>query len=155
VKWRLLDNQRVVGDFAVQPMFKLPSGLVSSGSGSGTTDGSLLLISSRAFGPVSMDVNYGFTWRTGDGVNAPRRASVWAIAAGGPVHGSLGWTSEVFGYPRTHGPAGAPSVVALIEGATFEVRPWLVLDGGATIPLVGGQPRAVFAGAVYNIGRFK
>ena len=42
VKWRLLDGAPVLGDFAVLPMVKFPTGSQSGGTGTGTTDVSLL-----------------------------------------------------------------------------------------------------------------
>ena len=49
VKWRLLDNAPVLGGFAIFPAVKLPTGSIRYGSGTGTTDASLLLISSHSF----------------------------------------------------------------------------------------------------------
>ena len=153
VKWRLATGASVVGDFAVQPGIKVPTGSAASLTGTGTTDVSLLVISSHAFGPVAVDLNVGYTRRGGDGTLTPRDASVWTASFGGPWRGRAGWAAEVYGYPRTSGPAGAPSIIAVLVGPTWLVRRWLVLDGGVIVPVTGPQPRAVYAGLTYNVGR--
>jgi hypothetical protein len=153
VKWRLLDDAPIVGDFAVLGSAKFPTGSASSGTGTGTTDGSLLAISSHDFGPFSLDVNAGYTWRTGNGTVAPTSSSLWAVSAGGPFSGQLGWALECYGYPGTSGLAGKAPIVAALGGPTFLVRPWLELDAGAIVPIEGPQPHAFYAGGVYNVGR--
>lgn len=153
VKWRLLDDAPVLGDFAVLPEVKAPTGSVDKGTGTGTTDVSLLLISSHMLGNVAMDLNVGYTRRSGDGSNAPRNATVWTASFGGPLAGAFGWVAECYGYPSTPGPAGQASIVALLAGPTILVRPWLAVDAGLIVPLRGPQPHALYAGAVYNVAR--
>jgi hypothetical protein len=153
VKWRLLDDAPVVGDFAVLPAVKLPTGNASQGQGTGTTDIGFLLISSHDFGVVDMDLNVGYTRRSGNGTQAPKNATLWTASFGGPAVGKLGWVAEMYGYPRTTGPAGQPSIVALLAGPTFTAKDWLALDTGVIIPLTGPQPHAVYAGLVWNVGK--
>jgi len=153
IKWRLLDDAPIVGDFAVLPSVKFPSGSVSSGAGTGTTDASLLLISSHDFGGLSMDVNAGYTRRSGNGSQAPKSAALWTVSFGGPFTGSVGWSAECYGYPATSGPAGQSSIVAFLGGPTVLPRPWLELDAGVIVPIAGPQPRAIYAGLVYSVGR--
>jgi len=153
LKWRLADRAPVVADFAVIPSLKLPTAPTASGLGTGTTDVGLLLVSSRQLGPVELDVNLGYTRRIGPDAFAPRTATLWTTSFGGTVVGGLGWTAELYGYPATAGPAGAASIVALLGGPTLLVKPWLALDAGVIVPLAGPQPRALYCGAVYNVGR--
>ena len=153
VKWRLVEGAPIVGNFATVASVKLPSGSSDSGTGTGTTDFSLLLVSSHKIGLVELDLNFGYTWRGGDGVLTPRHASVWASAFSGPAHGRLGWFAELNGFPATSGPAGAQASVGLLAGPTFAIRDWLVVDAGEWVGLAGPQPRALFAGVTYNVGR--
>lgn len=153
VKWRVLDNAPFLGDFAILPSVKLPTGSADKGTGTGTTDASLLLISSHDLGPVAMDINVGYTRRSGDGNDVSKNATLWTLSFGGPIVGNLGWTGECYGYPRTAGPAGQASIVALLGGPTFLVRKWLAIDAGVILPLTGPQPHALYAGGVYNVGR--
>lgn len=153
VKWRLLDDAPIVGDFAVLPSIKLPTGSAAAARGTGTTDASMLLISSHDFGAVSMDLNVGYTRRSGDGSSAPRNATLWTASFGGSAVGKLGWVAECYGYPATSGPSGQPTIVALLAGPTYLARPWLAFDTGLIVPVTGPQPHALYAGAVYNVGR--
>lgn len=151
IKWRLLAHAPVIGDFAVQPSLKFPTG--SAHHGTGTTDVGLLLISSHAFAAVAVDINAGYVRRSGDGGRTPRNATLWTVSAGRSITGVFGWTGEVFGYPRTTGPAGQDGIVALLTGPTAELRRWLIIDAGVIVPLTGPQPHALYAGLTWNIGR--
>lgn len=153
VKWRLADHLPVLGAFALLPSLKLPTGSVARGTGTGTTDVGVLLISSHEIGPASLDVNVGYTRRSGDGGGAPRDATLWTAAAGFPVRGALGWTVETFGYPGTSGPAGERPTAALLTGPTVLVHRWLEMDAGVIVRLAGRQPRAFYAGGVWNVGK--
>ena len=153
VKWRLADDAPVLGRFALLPTIKFPTGSSSSGTGTGTTDWSLLLISSHDVGAVAVDINAGYTRRGGDGSTTPRDATLWTISAGGPVAYAVGWTAELYGYPRTSGPAGQTAIVATLFGPTLSLRDWLALDTGVIVPLTGPQPHAVYFGGVWNAGR--
>lgn len=155
VKWRLADRLPVLGRFAVFPSLKLPTGSSQSGAGTGTVDGSVLLISSHSLGPVALDINAGYTRRSGDGSAAPRNATVWTMSFGGPARGAVGWVAELYGYPGTSGPAGQPAIVALLFGPTLTARSWLAFDTGLIAPLTGPQPKAVYVGGVWNIGQWR
>ena len=65
LKWRALEHAPVLGDFALQPSLKLPSGSALHGTGTGTTDVGLLLISSHDWGEYALDINAGYTRRSG------------------------------------------------------------------------------------------
>jgi len=155
MKWRVLEDAPILGDFAILPSIKLPTGSVDTGDGTGTTDAGFLLISSHQFGPVAMDLNAGVTFRSGDGSNAPKTATVWTASFGGPAAGKLGWCAELFGFPATSGPAGSDSVVAVLAGPTFTAREWIVFDAGVIMKLTGDQPTAFYAGLTWNIGGIK
>ncbi len=150
VKWRIKEDDALLQDLALLPQVKFSSG---GARGTGTTDVSLLLINSRTIGAVGLDINVGGTWRSGDGTEAPRTSTMWTIAAGIPVHGAWGWALECYGYPHTSGPAGATSIVALLTGPTYVVRPELALDFGVIEPITGAQPRAFYLGIVTSLGR--
>ena len=153
VKWRLVQDAPIVGDFALLPSNKFASGSSRRGTGTGTTDQSLLAISSHKFGDVSIDINAGYTRRSGNGSTASRNATLWTFSSGGPFAGAFGWAAECYGYPGTGGPAGQSPIVAVLVGPTFGALTWLAFDAGMIIPVSGPQPRALYAGGVYNVGR--
>jgi len=151
IKYRIVEDDPILGDFAILPAVKLPTAS-QSGAGTGTTDFSLLLISSHQLGPVAMDLNVGQTRRGGNGTSTPKRAGIWTASFGFPVSGPLGATVELFGYQRTTGPAGAKGIAALLIGPTYLAREWLALDAGIIAPLTGPQPKAIYTGFVWNFG---
>ena len=153
LKWRLLDAAPWLGDFALLPVLKLPSGSSRRGTGTGTTDASLYLVSSHSYGLVSLDINVGATARSGDGSTAPTRAALWTAAAGLPLKGTMAWAAEVYGLLGTSGPVGTAPIVAALLGPTWTPRPWLELDAGAIVPISGPQPHALYAGLVWNVGK--
>lgn len=166
IKWRVLDDVPLLGDFAILPSVKLPTGsgpytnpcLVgpcsqSPGTGTGTTDISLLLISSHTWGPISLDLNVGYTRRSGNGSAAPIDATLWAASFSGSLTGPVGWVAELHGFPGTTGLAGQPNSVRVLGGPTFALAPWLACDLGGTLSLTGQQPDALYAGGVINVGR--
>jgi hypothetical protein len=153
LKVRLADKHELLGDFAVQGGVKFPSGSVRRGTGTGTTDASVLLISSRDIGAVHVDLNVGYTARDGDGSQAPRGQWLWTASFGGAFSPTVGWTVEVYGYPGTGGAFRVAPSVWLLYGPTFTVRNWLVLDVGAITPVSAPQLHALYAGATYNVGR--
>ena len=151
VKYRLIDGDGILGDFAILPQVKLPTATEGEG-GTGTTDFSLLLISSRQLGSVAMDLNVGATRRSGNGSSAPINATIWTASFGIPIRGPLGAALELFGYPGTAGPAGEKGSAAILVGPTFLLRKWLALDAGIISPLTGPQAHAVYTGFVWNWG---
>ncbi len=153
LKVRVLERAPVLGDVSLEPSLKLPTAPTTTGLGTGTTDVGLLLISSHDLGPVSMDLNAGLVRRSGDGARVPRSATVWTASFGGPAAGAVGWVAELYGYPGTAGPAGQRPIVALLGGPTLLARAWLAFDAGIIVPLAGPQPRALYAGGVWNVGR--
>ena len=71
----------------------------------------------------------------------------WLPAVGGDP---AGWTAEVFGYP---GMGGSAPIAGLLFGPTLAVYDWLVFDIGTIVPLTNAQPRAVYLGATFNVGK--
>lgn len=153
LKYRIVDDAPVVGDFAILPSVKLPTASSARGLGTGTTDASLLLISSHSVGPADVDVNVGATHRSGNGATAPKSSTIWTVSVGAPIVGPFGWTAEIFGFPGTSGKAGAKGIAALLGGPTFQPFIWLAMDVGVIAPLTGPQPTAFYAGLVWNIGK--
>jgi hypothetical protein len=152
-KWRILDRAPILGDVAVQSTIKFPTGSTDQGTGTGTIDLSLLLISSNQLGPVSLDVNVGFTGRSGDGSVVPNAATLWTVAFCLPISGRVGWATEVFGLPGSTGPTGYRPVVGLTVGPAFALRKYLVLDCGAIFRIAGPQATTIYGGLTWNIGR--
>ena len=151
VKWRLLDNHPVLGDFALLPTIKFPTGSLSDSSGTGSTDLGVTAIASYDIKGVAMDLNALYTRVGTANGTAATDAALWTASFGFPVVGQLSWVAEVFGYPTIDG-TGRPSTAALLTGPTYLVRPALNLDIGVIAPFRGDLPKAIYAGLVWNLG---
>lgn len=152
VKWRLLDDNRLLGDFAVLPVVKLPTGSMDKGTGTGTTDVGVTLISSYEIRGVAVDLNAAYTRTGASDSTASSRQALWTASFGFPVTPRLGWVAELFGAPTVDG-SGAASSVEFLTGPTFLVSAALGLDLGLITPLRGDRPNALYVGAVWNLGR--
>lgn len=151
VKWRLLDHNPLLGDFALLPSVKFPSGSPARGTGTGSTDVGVLAIASYALGSVSMDLNVGYTRLGAQGGQPASDGALWTASFGIPIAGSLSWNLELYGYPTIDG-SGAPSTVAVLAGPGYLVNRVLNLDCGFIAPISGKQPNALYAGVVWNVG---
>lgn len=151
LKQRVLDGAPLLHDFSVQGAIKFATG--AHDVGTGTTDLSLLLISSRPIGAAELDLNAGYTHRSGDGAVVPTSATLLTASLGSPIHGAVGGVAELFSYPGTSGAAGTSTQVGFLVGPTLQVRPWLVLDAGAILNVRNLGANAIYAGATYNAGR--
>lgn len=152
IKWRLLDESRLLGAFALLPSVKFATGSITRGSGTGTTDVGVTVISSRHVGVVAMDLNAVYT-RVGAGaVTRAADDALWTASFGFPVHRQWSAVAELFGAPTIDG-SDRRSTVALLVGPTFLVSPALNLDAGVIAPLRGDLPNAIYAGMVWNLGR--
>jgi hypothetical protein len=151
LKQRVLDAAPVVHDFSMQGSIKFATG--SHEISTQTTDVSLLLISSRPIGSAELDLNAGYTRRSGDGTNAPVNATLLTASFGAPIHGPVGSVAELFTYPGTSGPAGTPPQIGFLTGPTLQVRRWLVLDAGVILNVQHMGGNAAYAGLTYNAGR--
>ena len=152
IKWRILDRHPLLGDFALLPAVKLPTGSAVDGTGSGSTDLSITVISSYEFGPVAMDLNAIYT-RLGSTNDAQASDdALWTASFGTQVAGPFGYVVELFGHPTIDG-SGTPSSVALLTGPTFLADRTFAIDVGIITRLRGEIPNSIYAGVVWNVGR--
>lgn len=151
LKQRVLDDAPILHDFSLQAAVKFPTG--STNVTTTTTDASILLISSRPIGAGELDLNAGYTRRSGNGSVAPINATLLTASFGTPVAGALGGVAEVFSTPATTGPAGTETSIGFLFGPTYQVQPWLVLDAGAILNVRNMAGNALYAGLTYNVGR--
>jgi hypothetical protein len=152
LKWQVASGLPVLADFALQSTVKLPTGDVRLGTGTGTTDLNLVVISSRSIHKVEFDLNVGYTRRSGTGLEAPTTATLWTVSTGFPVAGRISWAAEVFGYPGTRGPAGSRPIVAFLTGPTFQAQRSVVFDAGLILSVEGFGATAAYAGLTWNVG---
>lgn len=153
LKWRVLDDNPVLGDFALLPSLKIPSGSVSDNTGTGTYDVGITVIASYDIAGVAMDLNAAYSRIGSTATTSSSKAALWTASFGAPVAGKLSWVLEFFGQPTIDG-SGAPSTAAILTGPTYLVMPSLNLDVGLIAPFRGDIPNAIYAGIVWNLGTF-
>lgn len=153
LKWQVGSGIPILADVAVEGFLKFPTGDRALGTGTGTPDVTVVVVSSRQVRRVELDLNVSYTRRSGDGSQAPKNATLWTVSSGFPLAGPLSWVAELFGYPGTGGPAGSPPTVAFLTGPTFRIRKNAVLDAGVILDVKGFGATAVYAGLTWNIGR--
>ena len=151
VKWRLLDDHAVLGDFALLPAIKFPTGSAAKGTGSGTLDLGVTAIASYDIRGVSVDLNAAYTRVGGQNSSSASSAALWTASFGAPVIGRLGWVAEFFGQPTIDG-SGTASTAAFLTGPSYLVSTALNVDFGIIAPFHGDLPNAIYAGLVWNLG---
>jgi outer membrane putative beta-barrel porin/alpha-amylase len=149
-QWRFLHDGPLGFDYAVQASWKLPTGSVSKGLGSGQPDRTLMALFSRDFGRFHADVNVLETW-----LGRPTIGHDSQPAGTVSISGTLGprWsiTGELYTIGRT---SSAAQIVSNLWALAFKVSPRLVLDGGADVGLSQGAPRlSVFTGLTVGLAR--
>ena len=154
VKWRLVDDAPILGDFAILPAVKFPTGAVERGRGTGTTDARCSLISSHDVRRVAMDLNVGYTRRSGNGAQAPRQRD-----AVDRVVRRRRWSKRSVGSPSCMAirrrRARRPGVDRRVPGRPdlHDSRNTWRSTRGMIVPVAGPQPHALYAGAVWNVGK--
>ena len=148
LKWRVADDVPGVGALAILPAVTVPFDSHDGGLGTG-----IVGIASHDFGVMALDLNVGYARMSGSDVAPPSRETFWAAAGAGAINTRIGWTAELFGYPRAGNAALRDSIVGALLAASFTARPWLVFDAGFSVPVTGPQPNALFFGATWNAGR--
>jgi hypothetical protein len=151
LKQRVLEAAPIIQDLSVQWSVKFATG--AHDIGTGTTDLSVLLISSREIGATELDLNAGYTHRSGNGTTVPISATLLTASLGGTIWGALGGVAELFSYPGTGGLAGTHPEIGFLTGPTVQLRPWFVLDAGVIFNVRNIGANAVYAGVTYNVGR--
>jgi hypothetical protein len=151
LKWRLLDDHAVLGDFAVLPVWKFPTASASDDLGSGEPDAGITFISSHDLNGVAMDLNVTVA-RLGVGSDDATTSALWTASFGFPVVGRLSWVGELFGSPAIDGAPARPTVM-LLTGPSYLVSTALALDVGIITRLHGDGLNSIYAGFVWNLGR--
>ena len=129
------------------PAVKVPTGNKNNGQGTGTTDLSLLLIASKSLGRAQMDLNAGWTHRSGD-----EKGGVFKSIDGGRT-----WNKLTNGLPKLMGRIGVrvapsnPNVVYVIveskDGTLYHGRVLDYVQKGGTMIVQYNVASGGFGGA--------
>lgn len=136
VTYRYLEQGRRVPAQALSYSFKIPTANPAKGFGSGYADHQLTWIASRDVRRLHFDFN-----AVGTLAGAPRRvdgAAQYGLALSAPATKTLGLIVETDGGSE---PGSADRFGQALLGASWTVRPWLVVDAAYTKAFTAGTPR--------------
>jgi hypothetical protein len=147
-KFAMIPQKKVIPKIAVLYVATLPT--ATAGLGAGASGHSVQLLISKDFGKHHFDVNEGVQFVGRPGATGYGRNYFTALSYFHPLTGKWGYTGEIAGFSRTN--ATTPATMILLNAATYNVTPRLILDGGAYFAVYGNLPRVTFFGGVtYSI----
>src|SRR5437879_34630 len=118
--------------------------------GAGAMAHLMQILVSKDFGKHHFDVNEGVEFVGRPQLGGFDRKYFTALSYSRPLLGKWGYTGEIAGFSRQN-PA-TPATMTILNAATYNMSPRLVLDGGAYFAAYGPLPRiTVFAGVTYSI----
>ncbi len=97
---------------------------------------------SKDFGKHHFDVNEGVQFVGRPQLGGFDRRYFTALSYSLPLKGKWGYTGEIAGYSWQN--AVTPASMTLLNAATYNITPRLVLDGGAYFAAYGNLPRMTF-----------
>jgi hypothetical protein len=147
-KFGIIPQKKAVPKIALLYVATLPT--ASAELGAGAVGHSIQLLVSKDFGKHHFDVNEGVQFVGRPGAVGHDRNYFSALSYFHPLAGKWGYTGEIAGFSRTN--AATPATMILLNAATYNVSPRLILDGGAYFAVYGNLPRVTFFGGVtYSI----
>src|SRR5204863_5423051 len=147
-KYRLFPQVKARPTVAILYLATLPTARPELGAGAMAHLVQLLV--SKDIGKHHFDVNEGVQFVGRAQLSGFDRRYFTALSYSRPLKGKWGYTGEIAGFSRQN--ATTPATMTLLNAATYNMSPRLVLDGGAYIAAYGQLPRfTVFAGLTYSI----
>src|SRR6266568_8004229 len=147
-KYKLFPQWKTRPTLAVLYVATLPTARPALGVGAMAHLVQILV--SKDFGKHHFDVNEGAQFVGRPQLSGFDRAYFTALSYSLPLWGKWGYTGEIAGFSRRN--ATTPATMTLLNAATYNLSPRLVLDGGAYIAAYGQVPRfTVFAGLTYSV----
>ncbi len=147
-KYKLFPQAKARPTVAILYVATLPTARPELGAGAMAHLVQLLV--SKDIGKHHFDVNEGVQFVGRAQLSGFDRRYFTALSYSRPLKGKWGYTGEIAGFSRQN--ATTPATMTLLNAATYNMSPRLVLDGGAYIAAYGQLPRfTVFAGLTYAI----
>jgi hypothetical protein len=147
-KYKLFPQKNARPTLAVLYVATLPTARPELGAGAMAHLVQILV--SKDFRKHHFDVNEGVQFAGRPQLSGFDRKYFTALSYSRPLSGKWGYTGEIAGFSRQN--ATTPATMTLLNAATYNLSPRLVLDGGAYFAAYGQLPRfTVFAGVTYSI----
>ena len=147
-KYKLFPQKNARPTLAVLYVATLPTARPEFGVGATAHLAQVLV--SKDFGKHHFDLNEGVQFVGRPLSSGFDRTYFTALSYFRPLRGKWGYTGEIAGFSRRN--ATTPATMTLLNAATYNLSPRLVLDGGAYVAAYGQLPRVtVFAGVTYSV----
>ena len=149
-QWHAIDQDRAGVDAAIGYFHKFATANADQGLGSGKADDTLVLLASKDFGAVHLDVNWLHGW-IGQPAGGRAGQDSGTISASWPLAGAWGMGAEIY----TVGPLpGAKRDTAFLAYGSYQLSPRAVFDAGFDRGLSDGAPRwNLFCGVTVGLAR--
>ena len=149
-QWHPLNQERLGWDGAVGYFHKFATANAAEGLGSGRADDTLVLLASKDFGAVHLDVNYLRGW-IGQATGGRAGQDDGTLSASWPLAGAWGMGAEVYSVGSLPGVARD---TAILTYASYQFSSRAVFDAGFDHGISNGSPRwNLFCGVTYGLGR--
>jgi hypothetical protein len=137
VKYRLLEEAEALPAVLGSVVLRLPTGNEKRGLGAEGVDVTLLAVLSKAFGPVALTWNAGYTFATQD-----RELDTWVLAGALEYRATEAWTlvGEVF---STLGADQAPDTAILRVGHVYALTARIKLDAAVGFGVTRDTPDVI------------
>src|SRR6266436_3465841 len=139
-KYKLFPQRKARPTLAVLYVATLPTARPELGYGAMAHLGQILV--SKDFGKHHFDVNEGVQFVGRPQLGGFDRRYFTALSYSRPLKGKWVYTGEIAGYSWQN--AVTPASMTLLNAATYNITPRLVLDGGAYFAAYGNLPRMTF-----------
>jgi hypothetical protein len=143
-KYRIVSQAKALPTISILYVATLPT--ATAGLGAGAVGHTVQILLSKDFGKHHFDLNFGPQYLGRPGASGFDRNYFSALSYSYAITKKWGYTGEVAGFSRAN-PA-TPATMTLLNAATYNVTPRLVLDCGVFIAAYGHLPRANFVGGV-------
>jgi hypothetical protein len=147
-KYRFISQKKAVPTVSILYVATVPT--ATAGVGAGAMGHSVEILLSKDFGKHHFDLNFGPQVLGRSGASGFDRNYFSALSYSYPITKKWGYTNEIAGFSRAN--ATTPATLTVLNAATYNVTPRLVLDCGVFLAAYGNVPRANFeAGVTYSI----
>jgi hypothetical protein len=147
-KYRFVSQKNALPTISILYVATVPT--ATAGLGAGAMGHSVEILLSKDFAKHHFDLNFGPQFLGRPGASGFDRNYFSALSYSYAITKKWGYTNEIAGFSRAN--ATTPATLTVLNAATYNFSPRLVLDCGVFLAVYGNIPRANFiAGVTYSI----
>jgi hypothetical protein len=147
-KYRFVSQKNALPTTSILYVATVPT--ATAGVGAGAMSHSVEILLSKDFEKHHFDLNFGPQFLGRSGASGFDRNYFSALSYSYTFTKKWGYTNEIAGFSRAN--STTPATLTVLNAATYNVSPRLVLDCGVFLAAYGNLPRANFvAGVTYSV----